>query len=283
MLIAAPFVAAQTTVEQFKALAWDKTHAGTPLDLSKYKQTFVDNFDKMDVTADGGAGPWFAPIHSTFGAGKFIPPGPDGPFKVVDGKMTITSQKSTRADGKEKWTSGNMQTVDSKGQGFAQKYGYFECTYQAPAGPGSWLGFWLLSQNGFLDPTQPRCEIDAVEWYGGDPNGVHVTPHIWPAAKPGPGAISKHVGRSTYFNIKSMLTNGQLEGFHQYGVEVTPDFVIGYFDRKEIARFKCLPEFQTPLYMLVTNAVFPKQAAVATSPLVMTVQQVAAYAPIAGQ
>ena len=74
---------AQTTVEQFVAMEWDKTHRGTPLDLSKYDQTFVDNFDKMSVTADGGAGPWFAPVHATFGAGKFLPPGPDGPFTVA--------------------------------------------------------------------------------------------------------------------------------------------------------------------------------------------------------
>ena len=192
--------------------------------------------------------------------------------------MTLTSEKTTRADGKTKWTAASMQTVDGKGQGFTQQYGYFEASYEAPAGPGSWLGFWLLSQNSFLDPSKTRTEIDVVEWYGGDPRGVHTTCHLWPAAHPGPeGTIAKHKGRANYFNVTPSLTNGELQGYHTYGVEVTPDYVIGYFDRKETGRFKTLPEFKTPLYMLVTNAVFPAQAEAATGPLKMNVDYVAAY------
>ena len=278
LLIACSAANAQTTLEEMKATNWDKTHRGTPLDMSRYEQTFIDNFDKMSVTSDGGTGPWFAPVHTTFGAGKFIPPGPDGPFSVADGKLTLTAQKTVDANGKSKWTAANMQTVDGKGQGFAQQYGYFEASYEAPPGPGSWLGFWLLSQNGLTDPTKTRTEIDVVEWYGGDPRGVHTTVHLWPAAHPGPdGTIAKHVGRANYFNVTPTLTNGVLAGFHTYGVEVTPDLVIGYFDRKEVGRIKSLPEFNTPLYMLVTNAVFPKQADTAQSPLKMAVDYVAAY------
>lgn len=270
--------AADTTVEEFKALDWDKSHIGTPLDLTKYKQTFIDNFDAMDVTPDGGAGPWFAPVHAAFGGAKFAPPGPDGPFSAADGKLTLTATKKTDAKGKEKWIGANMQTVDGKGKGFAQQYGYFEASYEAPAGPGSWLGFWLLSQNGFLDKTKPRCEIDVVEWYGGDPRGMHTTTHIWPAAQPGPGAIAKHVGHSHYFNATDALTDGTLKGYHTYGIEVTPDLVIAYFDHKETGRFPCLPEFKTPLYMLVTLNIFPKQADKAVSPMKMNVDYVAAYA-----
>jgi len=271
---------AQTTVEQMKALNWDKTHRGTPLDMSKYEQTFIDNFDKMSVTVDGGAGPWFAPVHSTFGAGKFVPPGPDGPYTIADGKLTLSSDKTIDSKGKGRWTSCNMQTVDGKGQGFAQQYGYFEISYKAPPGPGTWLGFWLLSQNGYTDTTKTRTEIDVVEWYGGDARGVHTTVHLWPAAKAAPGGtVEKHVGRANYFNLAPILTEGKLQGFHTYGVEVTPDLVIGYFDRKETGRFPTLPEFKTPLYMLITNAVFPKQADLGQSPMKMVVDYVAAYKP----
>lgn len=265
---------AQTSVEEFKSLDWDKSHLGTPLDLSQYHETFRDDFDKMDITADGGKGPWYAPIHTDFGAAHFLPPGSNGPYIVKDGKLIVRADKNG-----DKWTGGNIQTVDGKGQGFAQQYGYFEMSAQMPPGKGTWGGFWLLSQNGFLDPSKNRTEIDVVEWYGGDPKGDHVSAHLWPAAHPDPSAVrlEKHVCRSRYYNMKSVLENGELTGFHTYGVEVTPEWVIGYFDRKEVGRFKTLPEYNTPLYMLVTMTIFPKEAAEAVGPKDLIVDYITAY------
>lgn len=265
---------AETTEEEFKALAWDKSHAGTPLDLGKYKQTFRDEFKTLSVTPDGGAGPWYAPIHSTFGVGTFLPPSQTGPFLTGPEGMTIRALKTNG-----KWSTGSMQTVDKKGHGFAQQYGYFEASIKFPPGKGGWPAFWLLSQNGFFDRRAVRTEIDVVEWYGGDPKGHHASVHLWPAAEHSAEQIQKHLGRSNYYNMKSLLTDGQLPGFHTYGAEVNPDWVIIYFDKKEIARFKTLPEFKTPLYMVVDLAIFKKEADQAESPKDMIIQYVAAYAP----
>jgi len=277
LLLTASALCAQTTVEEFKALRWDTSQVGTPLDLSRYRRTFIDNFDAMSVTPDGGKGPWFAPIHTDFGSGTFLPPGPNGPFFVADGKLTIRAEKKLNANGKAEWKTGSMQTVDGQGRGFAQQYGYFEMNAEAPPGAGTWMGFWLLSQNGFLDKTKPRTEIDIVEWYGGDPKGLHSTPHIWPAAHPAEGALREHVGRSYYYNLTSILTDGKLQGFHTYGAEITPDWVTIYFDHKETGRFKCLPEFKTPLYLVTTLAILPKEAEIAVGPKNMIVDYVAAY------
>ena len=45
---------------------------------------------------------------------------------------------------------------------------------------------------------------------------------------------------------------------------------------KETGRFPTLPEFKTPLYMLIPNAVFPPQADLGQSPMKMVVDYVAA-------
>jgi hypothetical protein len=114
------------------------------------------------------------------------PPEPDGPFSVADGKLMIAGKK----DAKGEWTSGTMQTVDGKGRGFAQQYGYFEMTY---------------------------------------------------------------------------------------GVMITPEWIIMDYDRKELTRFRTLPEHRTPHYMLVSRAIEPNQPT-ATSPKIMKVDYVRAYA-----
>src|SRR5882757_1559671 len=81
-----------------------------PLDLSDYKVTFEDDFNTMDIVADGGNGRWFAPVHSPVGGARFLAPGRNGPFFFRDGFLTI------RAENKDgRWQSGFMQSVDSKG------------------------------------------------------------------------------------------------------------------------------------------------------------------------
>jgi hypothetical protein len=155
--------APDTRAEAFRAVDWDTSHAGAPLNMDGYQLTFEDHFDTFSVTPDGGKGPWFAPIHSDVSAARFLPPVPGGPFSAADGVLTI---RATNMNGK--WQTGSMQTVDSKGQGFVQQYGYFEMRAEFPASKGAWPAFWLLSQNGFTEKTKTRTEIDIVEWYGGD-------------------------------------------------------------------------------------------------------------------
>ena len=278
-LNATSFIEAQTsqvvytTSEAFYGLKWDVAHAGQPLKLDWYRLTFHDDFDRLNVTPDGSKGPWFAPVHGPFGAAKFLPPGRDGPFSIVDNALAIRADKVNG-----KWRSGLMQTVDSKGRGFAQRYGYFEMRAKFPPGRGTWPAFWLLSQNGCTDNTATRTEIDVVEWYGGDPKGHHASVHLWPARQPKPGAITKHVFKSQYCNLKAVLADGQLAGWHTYGAEVTPEWVIVYFDQKELGRYPTLPEFRTPLYMVVDLAILPAEADVASNPKEMRIAYVRAYA-----
>ena len=135
-----------------------------PLDLAGYHLTFDDEFDQMNIVADGQRGRWYAPVHSNFGQAKFLPPSQSGPFFVSNGVLTIRAHKENG-----QWISGLMQSVDSHGQGFAQQYGYFEMRAKFPAGAATWPGFWLLTLNGITDKTKTVGEIDVVEQYGDDP------------------------------------------------------------------------------------------------------------------
>ena len=56
-----------------------------------------------------------------------------------------------------------------------------------------------------------------------------------------------------------------------------PEWVIVYFDHKEVGRYPTLPEFKTPLYMVVDLAIFPGEADVAKSPKEMLIGYVRAY------
>lgn len=276
---AAPAPAAEafkhTSAEQFKALKWDVSQRGRPLDLSKFKETFRDDFKAMSITPEDGPGPWYAPVHGPFGVSEFLPPtGKNNPFSLVADGLQIRAEK-----GPKRWRSGLAQTVNKKGEGFAQQYGYFEMTARFPAGPGAWPAFWLLSRNAFLDRTQTRTEIDVIEWYGGDPKGHHCTVHLWPAKEPQEGSIAKHIHIGQYFNLDKagLLTGKKWDGFHQYGAEITPEWVIVYLDRKELHRFPTVAEFRTPLYLVIDLAILEKEAAQAASPMDMVIRNVTAY------
>lgn len=225
-----------------------KTYAGRDLDLSGAVMTFEDEFLRPSVTPPEGKGPWYAPMHGGFGGAKFLRPDErDSPFSYAAGHLIIRMAKT-----RHYWTSGIIQSINAKASGFSQRYGYFEMRALLPAGMGTWPAFWLKSINENTDKTQTRTEIDIIEAYGGqDITGHHAAIHLWPAKYVKEGSLKKHWSAGCYQRIKTGLLDGQ---FHTYGAEVTPDWVIFYFDRKEIGRFPALPETRVPLFMLVDLA-----------------------------
>jgi hypothetical protein len=87
----------------------------------------------------------------------------------------------------KRWLGANMTSVNTKCQGFARQYGYFEMTaryvyragYVYPTGvKGFWAGFWLKTQNDdyFTGGTTTRVEININQFYGDD--GDHPTVHL---------------------------------------------------------------------------------------------------------
>ena len=246
--------------------------ASGPLDLAGYRLVFEDRFQPVDITADGGAGRWFAPVHSDFGRTRFLPPGPGGPFLTTPGepgRSMLTIRAVRGADG---WTSGLMQTVDSHGRGFAQRYGYFEMRARLPRGAGTWPAFWLLTQQAYTDHTLPRGEIDVMEQYGLNPERLHMSVHLWPAYDDDAGGIPDPWTLSKRINL-----GGLDQGFHAYGVMIDERWVSFYYDRRALTRFPTLPTYRTPMYMLVNLAMHKRALERAHSPNDMLIDYVRAW------
>lgn len=224
------------------------------LDLTGSSVTFNDDFDVPDIVPIGHPGKWYAAVHGGFGGAKFLPYRPnEDPFWYKNGTLSIRMAKRGNS-----WTSGIIQTVDRAGRGFSQQLGYFEMRAKFQAGMATWPAFWLKTPNEYTDPTQTRTEIDIIEAYGGeDQFGYHASVHLWPARRLQPGdPVQKHWWKSCYRKMPVNLFDG---AYHTYGTRITPEWVIMYFDRREVLRFPTLPEFKRPMFLLVDLAYNTKE------------------------
>jgi hypothetical protein len=272
LLLLGAFASAAQETKDPAQFHWSEEHAGDVLSLDGYKLTFSEEFDSNTITDDGGKGPWFAPVHADVSVTLWDKPSAKTDvYSVSDGVLRIRAYQAANGT----WHAGSIQTIDSKGKGFAQQYGYFEARMRFPAKPGAWCAFWLKSQVEDWDRTVVRPEIDVVEWYGGDPKGHHETVHLWPppAQLLKPGQLAKHWYLSNYTGMHSLLDYE----WHTHGVLLTPEFVIMYVDRKEVSRFPTLGEFKTPLYPLVSLTLYKQDLDKARPPIDLLVDYVRVY------
>lgn len=234
------------------------------LDLTGYRMTFSEEFDgPLDVSAWGPGTRWIAhtPYSGDFGDARFGDPGPDSPFTVEEGILTIEARKDAN-----RWRAGLLSSVDPKGEGFSQQYGYFETRAKFPTGPGTWPAFWLLGVPQLKDRSHTQIEIDVVEQYGVNPYALHTTVHLW-------YPDGKHWAEG-----EPALVTGMTEGFHTYGVLITEEEIVFYYDGSELRRTKTPEEAKVPVYLLVNLAMGGGWPIDATpDPSVMEVDYVRAY------
>lgn len=233
------------------------------LKLDQLTMTFNDEFNDLSVSVAGPRTRWFTGTKENFGDARFVEQKDGFPFSVEKGVLRIEAAKRYGA-----WCSGIIASADPKGQGFSQKFGYFEMRAKFPKSRGMWPAFWLLGQPSLTDKKRPNIEIDVVEHYGVLPNAVNMAMHIW-------HPDGRHWAQGNDFFDAPGLT----EEFHNYGVMVDESNVTWYFDGIEIGRQKTPEEAKVPLYMLVDLAMgggWPIDKAV--SPSYMCVDHVRAYA-----
>jgi hypothetical protein len=214
------------------------------LKLDGYRLTFDEDFKgPLSVSAWGPGTRWIAhtPYSGDFGDAGFADPEKGFPFTVKDGILRIEARKVGG-----KWRSGLLSSVDPKGDGFSQKFGYFEMRAKFPKGPGTWPAFWLMGVPQLREPrdkkTITQVEIDVVEQYGVGPNALHTTLHLW-----GPGDFHWAEGDTS-------VVTGMTDGFHTYGVLVEDDFITFYFDGVELRKDRTPKEAKVPLYLMVDLA-----------------------------
>jgi hypothetical protein len=210
------------------------------LDLKGYKLTFDEEFKTLDASAWGPGTRWIAhtPYGGDFGDARFADPGPDTPFSVKDGLLTIEAKKAG-----DHWQSGLLSSVDGKGNGFSQRYGYFEMRAKLPKGDGTWPAFWMNDVTNLKAPTPKvtNMEIDVLEQYGLAAQAMHSTLHWW-------RADGSHSAVATTTAVADMTG-----GFHNYGLLWTKKSLVWYFDGVEVFRQPTPAELQSHAEYLMVN------------------------------
>jgi len=210
-----------------------------PLDLTGYRVTFSEEFDKLSVSPWGPTTRWIAhtPWNGDFGDARFADPQPGFPFTIDNGILRIEARKG--ADGR--WESGLLAGHDLKGNGFAQQYGYFEMRAKLPPGKGVWPAFWLMG----TERARYAVEVDVMEYYGHDPRALHSVYHVWSMDKIYP---ERHVPYVT--RLETDLT----DDYHRFGVMIEARWTTFYLDGTPYWRIATPPEFAQPLFPLLNLA-----------------------------
>ncbi len=241
------------------------------LDLTGYVMTFDEEFNSLSISAAGPGTRWFTATKETFGDAQFMPQKDGFPFSLQEGILPnkkVLRIEAAKRDGR--WEGGIIASVDPKGQGFAQKFGYFEMRAKMPKSRGMWPAFWLLGQPAVVQRNLANPEIDVVEYYGGAlPNMDICTLHVWNETNTG-----RHWAQGYH-----LIVPGLSDGFHRYGVMVDNDYVTFYCDGIEVGRHATPADAKVPLYMLVNLAMgggWPIDKAV--SPSYMYVDYIRVYA-----
>ncbi|HVX75136.1 MAG TPA: glycoside hydrolase family 16 protein [Bradyrhizobium sp.] len=226
--------------------AWTLTSAAAQAQTAgscELRPVLMEDFNEQSISAHRiGPARWTAhtPWNGDFGDARFVDPGPNGPFKVKDGILSITASK----DHAGHWTSGLIAAADASGAGTGTRYGYFEARMKIPPGPGTWPAFWLAA----LKPvagSDGNVEVDVIEYYGQFTSAYRTALHIW----------YKDAAKTRANGDKIDVPDGSLvQDFHTYGVDVSPQAVVFFFDGKPVWRQPAPPELDGPLYPLVDLA-----------------------------
>ncbi|QHN04024.1 family 16 glycosylhydrolase [Granulicella sp. WH15] len=209
-----------------------------------YHLTFDDEFQSLSISDTNGAGTkWYThtiqccmsdtsnPSTPTYMAGINDGAGKN-PYSLIPGQgLDIRLQKTNGA-----WYSGVLATVDGKGAGFSQKYGYFEMRAKFPAGLGTWPAFWFMNPS-HLSQGVPAGELDFVEAYMFAPTLINTTLHDW--------------GTGTQLAYHQSQVANMATAFHTYGMLWTASNITFYFDGAVIWQTATPSIMNQPYYPII--------------------------------
>lgn len=253
----------------------EKPKSSTMLDLTGYRLTFDEEFNRRSISLEGQGTTWADTrrewrydAHSDIGFGhsSFVDPSSGyDPFRVENGALTITAVPDRTASGHPgSWESGLITTQGN----FSQTYGYFEMRAQLSSGIGAWDAFWLLPDTPAANPgNQPGWqEIDIVEHYGANEGGVYGHVHTTDGTAVERQFYSQHDGLTT--------------GYHTYGVNWNADTIDFYFDGIYMGSRATPSDMHGPMYILAdlaTQGVSGNDADAAGVPLSMHIDYIRAF------
>jgi hypothetical protein len=246
-----------------------------------YSLTFDDEFATLSISDTDGAGTnWYAKTEQccmydttnnlpTAMAGITDGTGKD-PFSLVaGGGLDIRLQKTNNA-----WYSGVLTTVDNKGNGFSQQYGYFEMKAKFPPAAGTWPAFWLLNTAAKASGADAG-EIDILESYMQFPYTINTRLHNWSTAY-----INGNNGDSTEFYQQYTSPSDLSAAYHVYGMLWTASTMTFYVDGLQVYSTPTPTNMNQPYYPIIDLGLgggWPTGSTPAVND--MLVQYVRVYAP----
>ena len=235
---------------------WNKGLPETPPQAAGKALIFADDFTSMPSISHGGIGATYN-CYKAGGDeyGDAICVAPSDPYDVYYQKDTyLRIRASYQPDIKDprgwnrKYVTGMLTSERTDGTGVYAKYGYFECRMMAQRAIGSWPAFWFITQGSHVGGNRLSDELDAIEGYGSwnVQDGYMVGKHEW-----GYGSDNKGAKITT-----TKIGGGgcPFDGFHTYGLKVTPDTLYYYYDNvlvwtsetTELAKVE-------PFYFMINN------------------------------
>ncbi len=241
-----------------------------PIDLSQYIMTFEDTFNSASISdsAINDQSRWYAQneqccmmASDSKDTAMASVSGPNNPFSITKPSgLNIRLQRRGNL-----WTSGVLTSVDSKGNGFSQEYGYFEMRARFPPGLNTWPAFWLLN-TASKRSNAPAGEIDIVEYISNPAfaNYMATTLHDW--------------SNKTTPAMSHYMVDLPTDNFHTYGMLWTAETMTFYFDGEVTFQCPTPAIMHQPYYLLVDLGLGAGWPTVDTPPINdMQVQYIRAY------
>lgn len=237
----------------------NRSHAVKSIPVARrlYGKTLVldeDFTDPLSLSATGAGARYAATKsaswgNSEFGGAVFSDPARNPQnVSAVGGqylRIRLTPLKAVERD-PNGWSrtsrGGIVSSASVAGGGFAAQYGYFEARILAPAAPGTWPAFWLMS-SGFLENSQTgrNSEIDTVELYGHDPSHTCHSWHDWV------GVADQRRGKVDCVHRPPDWAMT----WHTYGVDVSRSGTRFFIDGEQVSSAPAVAEADDPFYFML--------------------------------
>ncbi len=222
-----------------------------PASVDGRSLVFDDEFDRgVSVSATGADADYTAAKPESTGVSQFG----DAPFAdpaadplaaaATEGGQYLELPVTPSPTGGS--TGALVASARPGGSGFSAQYGYFEARMMAPAAPGTWPAFWMLSTPNLIEPQPAVAEVDAVELYGHNPQGACHTTHEYVGGK--------DVDASPADCGMRWATSREAAAWHVYGVAVAPTLISFYIDGELVATAPQVRGGGEPLFFLLNLA-----------------------------
>lgn len=216
-------------------VSWNEGLPAQPAAAAGMSLVFADDFTKMPTISRGGIGATYNSIKAggdEYGDGICVTPA--DPYDVYLQRDTYLRIRASYQPNiidpcswNRKYATGMLTSERTDGTGVTAFMGYFECKMMAQCAIGSWPAFWFLTQ-GTNGANPMGDEYDTIEGYGSwkVQDGYRVGKHEW-----GYGSDNKGAKITT----TSIGGGGcPFDGFHTYGMKVTPTTVYWYYDNIQV-------------------------------------------------